>query len=181
MLTTLFGKKKLTEDKVANVFVNTLINVIDNSFIEVASSISNDSEFVTSPVIDPLDSDKFLMIVLAGNLQFLPKYFSNTEEVILRRKIITKFANVYGMEFDEMNKIVNDFTKFISRVNHPSKNVLYSMSKAVYHKYGLNFFQEEYFKNMKVPNPILLKHLDEIMINYISNWDNYLEKHKIID
>ena len=65
MLTTIFGKKKLTEDKVANVFVNTLLNVIDNSFNEVASSISSDSEFVKPPIIDHLDSDKFLMIVLA--------------------------------------------------------------------------------------------------------------------
>ena len=99
MLTTIFGKKKLTEDKVANVFVNTLLNVIDNSFSEVASSISNDSEFIKSPAIDHLDSDKFLIIVLSGNLQFLTKYFSNTEEMILRKKIIEKFAKVYGMEW----------------------------------------------------------------------------------
>ena len=79
MLTTIFGKKKLTEDKIANVFVNTLLNVIDNSFNEVASNISNDSEFINPPIIDHLDSDKFLMIVIAGNLKFLSKYFSNTE------------------------------------------------------------------------------------------------------
>ncbi len=71
MLTTIFGKKKLTEDKVANIFVNTMLNVIDNSFEDVVSSISNDPEFISRPIIDPLNSDKFLMIVLSGNLQFL--------------------------------------------------------------------------------------------------------------
>ncbi len=55
MLTTIFGKKKLTEDKVANVLVKTLLNVIDNSFSEVASSISNDSEFIKSPEIPILN------------------------------------------------------------------------------------------------------------------------------
>ena len=137
MLTTIFGKKKLTEDKVANIFVNTMLNVIDNSFEDVVSSISNDPEFINRPIIDPLNSDKFLMIVLSGNLQFLSKYFSNTEEMILKGKIIEKFGNVYGMSYEEMKIIVVDFTKFLSKVNHPSKNIIYGMSKAVFYKYDL--------------------------------------------
>ena len=42
MLRTLFGKKKLTEDKTANIFVNTIISVVDNTFEEVRDSIIND-------------------------------------------------------------------------------------------------------------------------------------------
>ena len=179
MLTTIFGKKKLTEDKVANVFVNTLLNVIDNSFSEVASSISNDSEFIKSPVIDTLNSDKFLMIVLSGNLQILTKYFSNTEELILRKKIIAKFAKVYGMEWEDMNAIVKDFTKFITRVNHPSKNIIYGMSKAVFYKYDLGKYQIEYFAQLNAPSPIFLKRMDQIMENYIWDWNNFFNKYKI--
>ena len=179
MLTTIFGKKKLTEDKIANVFVNTLLNVIDNSFNEVASNISNDSEFINPPIIDHLDSDKFLMIVLAGNLKFLSKYFSNTEEMILRKKIIEKFANVYGMEYEEMNAIVKNFNSFITRVNHPSKNIIYGMSKAVFYKYNLGKYQIEYFAQLNAPSPIFLKRMDQIMENYIWDWNNFFNKYKI--
>ena len=45
MLSTLFGKKKLTEDKTANIFVNTIISVVDNTFEEVRDSIIHDPVF----------------------------------------------------------------------------------------------------------------------------------------
>ncbi len=179
MLTTIFGKKKLTEDKVANIFVNTMLNVIDNSFEDVVSSISNDPEFISRPIIDPLNSDKFLMIVLSGNLQFLSRYFSNTEEMILKGKIIEKFGNVYGMSYEEMNIIVSDFTKFLSKVNHPSKNIIYGMSKAVFYKYDLGKFQDEYFAQLNAPNPVFLKRMDQLMENYIWDWNNFFNKYKI--
>ena len=84
MLTTLFGKKKLTEEKTANIFVNTLISVVDNTFEEVRNSIINDPVFERCPEINERDSDKLLMIVLASNLKLLSKYFSSTEEMLLK-------------------------------------------------------------------------------------------------
>jgi len=71
MLTTLFGKKKLTEEKTANIFVNTLTSVVDNTFEEVRNSIINDPVFEKQPEISTNDSDKLLMIVLASNLTTL--------------------------------------------------------------------------------------------------------------
>ena len=58
MLTTLFGKKKLTEEKTANIFVNTLISVVDNTFEEIRNSIvyvqniqfSIESEISSNPI-----------------------------------------------------------------------------------------------------------------------------------
>ena len=89
MLTTLFGKKKLTEDKTANIFVNTIISVVDNTFDQVRDSIINDPVFEKAPQIEENDSDKFLMIVLTANLRMLSKYFSASEEIIIKgNKII---------------------------------------------------------------------------------------------
>ncbi len=68
---------------------------------------------------------------------------------------------------------------FISRVNHPSKKTLYGMSKAVFHKYDLNPYQQNYFKSLNTPNPIFLKRLDEVMKNFVWGWDEVLEKYKI--
>ena len=71
MLATLFGKKKLTEDKTANIFVNSLIQVVESSFPDIVDNIKSDGEFIETPSISTTDSDKFLMIVLAGNLKYL--------------------------------------------------------------------------------------------------------------
>jgi len=43
----------------------------------------------------------------------------------------------------------------------------------------LNDFQDEYFKRMQVPNPLFLKRMDEIMGNYLWNWDAFFKKYRI--
>lgn len=178
MLSTLFGKKKLTEDKIANIFVNTLLESVDNSFADIATNIMVDPEFVRRPQLDTSDSDKFLMIILAGNFNYMSRYFSALEEKALKASITQKFATVFGLQFDEMKKIISDYQDFIYRVNHPSKNTLYGMSKAVFFKYKLGQYQDEYFAQLNAPNPLFLKRMDGIMENYIWNWSAFLDKNK---
>jgi hypothetical protein len=79
----------------------------------------------------------------------------------------------------DFEKLVRDYQSFITRVNHPSKNMIYGMSKAMFHKYGLNEFQDEYFKRMQAPNPLFLKRLDEVMGNFIWDWDVFFKKYKL--
>ena len=179
MLTTLFGKKKLTEDKTANIFVNTIISVVDNTFDQVRDSIINDPVFEKAPQIEENDSDKFLMIVLTANLRMLSKYFSASEEIIIKGKIIEKFGRVFGLEFNQMKTIVSNYSDFCSRVNHPSKNIVYGMSKAVFFKYSLGKYLEDYFAQLNAPNPIFLKRMDTIVENYLWDWNNFFNKYKI--
>ena len=132
VLSTIFGKKKLTTDKVANVFVNSLTSSIDNSFEDITNSIINSPEFINKPNIANNDSDKLLMIILSGNMSYLKRYFTATEEKEIKGKIIEKFALVFGLDFEEMKAIIEDFSAFICRVNYPSKNTIYGMSKAIF-------------------------------------------------
>jgi hypothetical protein len=55
------------------------------------------------------------------------------------------------------------------------------MSKAVFYKYDLAKYQKEYFKNLSSPDPIFLKHLDEIIDQFIIRWDHFTEKYKIAE
>jgi hypothetical protein len=178
MLSTLFGKKKLTEDKIANIFVNTILETVENSFADVATTIALDAEFVKRPQLDTTDSDKFLMIVVAGNFNYFSRYFSALEENVLKARIIQKFATVFGLQYDDMKKIISEYQDFIYRVNHPSKNTLYGMSKAVFFKYKLGQYQDNYFAQLNSPNPLFLKRMDIIMENYLWNWNDFLDKNK---
>ena len=54
------------------------------------------------------------------------------------------------------------------------------MSKAFFRKYGLNDFQEEFFKTQKVPNPIFQKRLDTVMTTYIFNWEDFIGRYKMV-
>ena len=69
----------------------------------------------------------------------------------------------------------------MARVNHPSKNPVYAMSKAMFFKYKLNGHQEEYFRELNTPNPIFLKNMDEWMKNFLWDWTTFTEKYRIVE
>ncbi len=176
---SLFTKKKLSEDTLANVFVNAIIDVSENGWKELAPVINNDPSFVSCPNLSEDNCDKFLMIVLTSNLKFLPKYFDAEQGNRIKFLIIEKAARAFGMEEETLYQYIKDYDLFMSRVNHPSKNVLYAMSKAVFFKYNLTNFQDDYFKDLKTPNPLFLKRMDEAMKNFIWDWETWMEKVKV--
>lgn len=178
---TLFRKKKLSEDKTANIFVNSIFDMVDNGFPDVAALINEDPEFILPPNLAVEDSGRFLLIVIAGNLKFIPKYFDNYQDVRLIDRSTRKFAQALGVDAGSLKETIANYQSFFSRINHPSKNTHYAMSKAIFFKYELNQFQSDYFKNMKTPNPIFLKRLDEITGHFIYDWPTLVDKYRIAD
>jgi hypothetical protein len=178
MFSTLI-KRKLTDNQVANIFINAIFESVDNGFKEVASLINDDPAFVQSPNIEETNNGEFGLIVIVGNLSFLESTFDAEQAERVENLIFEKLIKMYQMELIPFKALVRDYQNFIMRVNHPSKNWIYGMSKAVFHKYKLAEYQDEYFKRMQAPNPLFLKRMDEIMGNFIWNWDAFFKKYRI--
>ena len=172
-------RKKIDQDKLANIFVNSLIEVVDNGFKDVVEMINDDPAFVIEPKIPANAQSQFLLIVTIGNLDYLKNSFDSVNIDELEKSIIQKFALVYDMSITDFSKLIYKTKEFIQQVNFPSKNILYGMSKAVFHKCDLNVCQESYFKSMNTPNPLFLKRLDELIINFMWDWDVFLKKYKL--
>lgn len=172
-------KKKVSDDKLANVFINGLFSTVDNGFPVVAEFINEDCSFVTSPCIQSNDSHEFSMIVLVGNLSFLESSFDAEQADRVEKLIFQKLAKVYDMEVYDFKSLIKDYKNLIWRLNHPSKNMMYGMSKAIFDKYALYNYQDEYFKRMQAPNPLFLKRLDEIVENFVWDWDAFFKKYKL--
>ena len=179
-ITTLF-KKKVSEEKVAELFVNIIFNAVDTSFLEVAELLNNDVNLFSPAQIDPENQDDFLMIVIAGNFYLLDDYFTEGQEDRIRQLTIEKLAAIYSVDQATMIDAVENMIAFFKKINYPSKNIHYGMSRAVFCKYGLNEFQKDYFRNLNAPDPILLKNIDEIMEQFIIKWDTFTEKYRITD
>jgi len=177
----IFGKKKLTDEKVANIIVNTTIETVEKGWPEVAGFINDSPEFVRNPNVSEDDLGKFLMIVIAGNFDFIPNHFPEGHDREIIRRCIEKFAEVFTISKEDFAAKLKEYRAFMARVNHPSKNTIYAMSKAVFFKYKLNDFQEEFFKNAKTPNPIFTKNLDEIMKMFLWDFEAFNEKYKVVD
>lgn len=178
MLGTLL-KKRLSDNQVANIFINAIFEAVDEGFPEVAQLVNNDAAFVKSPNIDIKNDGEFALIVIVGNLSFLESTFEPEQATRVEEIILEKLAEIYQMERYDFQKLIKEYQSFIQRVNHPSKNMLYGMSKAIFHKYNLNMFQDEYFKRMQAPNPLFLKRMDEVVGSFIWNWDAFFKKYKI--
>ncbi len=174
-----FTKKKLSDNQVANVFINGIFDSVDKGFAEVAAMINEDSVFVESPNISSADSGQFGLIVIVGNLSFLESTFESDQAARVEQLIFEKLARIYEMSVGDFQNMIREYQSFIMRVNHPSKNWIYGMSKAIFHKYGLYEFQDDYFKRMQAPNPLFLKRMDEVMINFVWNWDAFFKKFRI--
>ena len=172
-------KRKLTDNQVANVFINAIFDSVDNGFSEVSSIINEDSAFVKSPAIDASNNGEFGMIVLVGNLSFLESTFEADQAERVENIIFDKVSKMYEMDMNSFRTLVREYQSFIMRVNHPSKNWIYGMSKALFHKYNFNECQDEYFRRMQAPNPLFLKRMDEVMSNFIWNWDAFFKKYRI--
>jgi len=171
----LFRRTKIKEDKIANVFVDNFLTTVDNGFPEVAALVNESPEFVECPNIDEHDSDRFLLIALAANLEEVQNCFPSHADQALTRKIIELMAGLCDVEYGSLLHAINKNQSFISRVNHPSKNLIYGMSKAFFFKYELAQFQEEYFKNVNCPNPIFLKRLDNAVVHFMWNWEEVVD------
>ena len=172
-------KKKLDHNQLANVFVNSLYEAVESGFQDIADMINEDPAFVHQPGVNVDFSDSFLIIVMVGNLKYLENHFEAEDAREIRNKIIEKVAAIYEMNEADFEKIVNEHDALIARVNHPSKNTLYGMSKALFHKFNLNEYQEIYFKSLRSPNPLFLKRMDEIMTSFLWDWDAFFKKHKL--
>lgn len=178
---SIFKKKKLTEDQASQLFVNSIVRLVDEGFDDVVDIIKNDPEFERTPVIDANAVDKFLLIIIAGNINMIGKHFSGNQDVLIIEKSIRKFASVLGVEPQVLKETLNKYQNWMSQVNHPSKNTIYAMSKGIFYKYDLNQYQSEYFRNMNTPNPIFLKRLDEIVSQFLFNWNDLIENYRITD
>lgn len=178
MLKSLF-KKRISEDKLANALINSLVQAMEKGFGDIAELINNDPDFVKNPNISKDDYDKFLFILFVGNLDIMSKSIEPEDADAIEDKLIAKFAQVFDMEEESILRYVKEYSDFMGRINYPSKNVLYAMSKSIFYKYKLSQYQEDYFREMNTPNPMFLKRLNDIVENFIWDWDYFLDKYKV--
>lgn len=177
---TFIGKKKITDSGVANFFVNSVMNSVEKGFPDVAGFINDSPEFVQNPEISGDDYGRFLMIVVSGNIDFICEYFDEGHDKEIVRQVVDKFATVFGMSSEKFAELIKEYRSMMHRINHPSKTTVKAMAKAVFVKYELSAYQEEYFRSLNSPNPIFLKNLEVILKNFIIDWNAFFEKCKLV-
>jgi len=176
---TFFGKKKLSAEKVSKQFIANLLEVTEQGFEQMAGLINDDPAFEKKPTVSAQYYQPFFLVVLAANFKLLPAYFKDDTDKEIIKHSLDYLQEIFEEDVD-FDARIKEMQSLMSRINHPSKNTLYAMSKAVFEVYQLNEFQKDYFKNLNTPDPTFLKRMDELMPHFIWNWDDLLKEYKII-
>ncbi|MCB0792716.1 MAG: hypothetical protein H6595_09145 [Flavobacteriales bacterium] len=179
MIATLFGKKRISEDKLANVFVNALLELVDRGFVNVVGELKEAPEFEVAPDIEQENEAPFLLIVLAGNLMEAKRQLPPGTDVRLASLVVSKFSHATGSRAMDIEQRIGRLQGSMSRLNAPSKNTVYAMSKAVFHQYDLFPFQKAYFREQRVPDPIILKRMNALMAYFLWDWEEFHENYRI--
>jgi hypothetical protein len=179
MIGTLFGKKRITEDKLANVFVNAVLRLTEQAYPLLVEELSEAPEFLTKPVFGPGDDELFASIVFAANLCEAPKYLPAGTDHRLAQHAYSKFAPLLDTSAAELEAGTHALQQFMGRVNHPSKNTVYAMGKTIFHKYDLISLQDPYFRQQKSPNPIALARVNKLMAFCLWDWAELFDEWKV--
>ena len=180
MIATLFGKKKITEDRLANVFVNAVLKLTAEGFPAVAAELNESPEFETSPRISEEDDRAFGLIVLTGNIAEMQRVVDPG----LDRRIFSLTTSKYAQAFDglgaELEMEVRALQGLMNRLNHPSKNTVYAMGHALFHQYDLYRYQSAYFREQRNPNPVILKRINGLMTYFLWDWSEVMEQYRVV-
>ena len=97
------------------------------------------------------------------------------------KRCCAKFGRILGVPKENFAKKVKEFKAFMKKVNHPSTNSVTAMTRAVFYKYHLIESQDEYFRDMNVPNPIIMKGLRDVVTHFYWDWDEVIcDNYKVV-
>lgn len=176
---TLFGKKKITVERVVDYTIDYLISIVDEHLEDIRSLLMVSPEFVTPPDMDSFKPDKLYLTAFAANAKILERDFPAPYDKKVMPAFCASLSELYQTSPENVAKALKKEQEFIARINLPSQNIIYGMSKAFFHHYELYRYQEEYFRNLRVPNPILLKRLDELFAFFVVDTGEILRNYQL--
>lgn len=181
MAFSLFGKKKLREQHVAKVFVSTINGLAEEAFPTLAEYLNEAPELNESPKISSNQIEWFLYIVFSANLYNLKYHFDPNQLNRMRILVIDEFIeSLEGRDHDLTLEQINNYEEYIRVLDRKHGDLKKSIAIAIFNKYNLNNCQVEHFRNMNTENPIIVKAIEEAIQNFIWNWDDLLEKYKMV-
>lgn len=179
---SLFGKKRLSEEHIAKVFVSTINGLAIDTFPILRDYLMDVPELACPPKIKENQMEWFLYIVFSANLYNLRTAFQGDQHDRMRILIIDEFiASLEGKSEDAVLEQINNYEDYIAALDRRENDGLGKIiALAIFNKYGLNDCQVEHFQKMNMANPIIIKAMMEITENFIWNWNDILENYKLV-
>ena len=141
----LFGfskKEKISVNKLAKLYSNTLFEVVDNGFPEIMGFVNDNRKFEESPNLKTEDVKWFLMIIFAANNHRLSEFF-NDDVVDALHNSCTQEVICFLAEDEEevVRDMIVDYESFFADQFAESSKLEKAMARSIFIKYNLNDYQ----------------------------------------
>ena len=174
-------KKRIRSDEMSSIYVAALNNVISEGFVEIIDFVNNNSNLESNPNLLEKDITWFRNIVFLGNIFHLYNYFEESEASIIRGFILDDLYKELSQ--NEQNLAIErflDYEKYFADLMKENEFPVDAMVFGIFEKYEINNYQGDLFKRKNKPNPIFFNELKNLLKHFIWNWEEYLEKNKLI-
>ena len=179
----LFGfskKEKISVDKLAKLYANTLFEVVDQGFSEIIGFVNDNRKFEESPDLQKEDVKWFLMVIFAANNHRLTEFFSDHVVDKMHEACSHEIISILGEEEGAIRDMIVDYEVFFAEQLSKASKLEKAMARSIFIKYNLNDYQGKLLKNQNEPNPVFLQELTNLLSHFVWNWDDYLSKYKVI-
>mgnify|MGYP001375362560 FL=1 len=180
----LFGfskKEKISVDKLAKLYANTLFEVVDNGFPEIIGFVNDNRKFEESPNLKTEDVKWFLMIIFAANNHRLSEFFNDDVVDVLHNSCTQEVICFLAEDEEEVVRdMIVDYESFFAEQFAESSKLEKAMARSIFIKYNLNDYQGKLLKNQNEPNPVFLQELANLLSHFVWNWGDFLSKYKVV-
>ena len=179
----LFGfskKEKISVDKLAKLYANTLFEVVDNGFPEIIGFVNDNRKFEESPNLQTEDVKWFLMIIFAANNHRLSDFFGDEVVDALHNACMQEVIRFLEEDEELVREMVVDYESFFAEQFAESAKLEKAMARSIFIKYNLNDYQGKLLKNQNEPNPVFLQELANLLSHFVWNWGDFLSKYKVV-
>jgi len=174
-----WSRKRITTDEVGRMFVRATLDSVELGWPEIAATVCESTEFASPPTVDPEAFGPFLVVVVVGNLDFIPLHFNGAVQSAIVEAIARELAVAIETDAAEVAGRIAQIRKMMTRLNKPSKKTTSAMARGLFTLYGLNAFQDEYFQKINTPNPLFLKRIDDLMGHFLWDWTAFNKRYKV--
>ncbi|MCS6981481.1 MAG: hypothetical protein N2110_07915 [Flavobacteriales bacterium] len=180
-LTALFTKRKIRRNALVAVFCQTIYEVVEKVFPELADFLNNQKHFQKSPEIKTEDQEAFTYLIFAANILKLYNHFPQEKADDLKLLIIHEIAERFSRrDMQVAEEIIVEYEKYLSDLLKTSQNLTKALALAVFFKFNLNECQHEHYQKLNQPDPVFFKQLCDLLELLFWNWDDFLNRYRVV-
>lgn len=179
--TAFFTKKRIRQTQLVAVYTQTLYEVIEKVFPEIADFLNHQRHFQKSPGITIKDQEWFSYLIFAANILNLYNHFPQEKADDFKMLVIRDVAERFSRrEIQVAEEILVEYENYLRDLFNTTQNLTKATALALFNKFGLNECQQEHYQKLNQPDPVFFKQLCEMVELLFWNWADFLQKYRVV-